>query len=162
MLHRYIVLAPVVQQCRTRYGRWDDHIPMKRTMATILVVASDINTRDALAAELALHRFGVQLAASGSEALAVARRCHPNVVLVDSFLPDTSGLEIVRCVKRLDSGTRAIVMTTLSTVRGAIDAMRAGASDYLETPVDTSSLLSAISACWSLCGRQVHDRQSPF
>jgi len=60
----------------------------------------------------------------------------PDLVLVDLRLPDTSGLEVLRSLKARHPDAIVIMMTAFGQVESAVEAMKSGASDYLEKPFD--------------------------
>ena len=111
---------------------------------TILVVEDDSALREFLCTALA-DDFDVTGAVSGEEAVEVARRLRPDVVLLDVMLPGLSGLDVVRLI-RSDPGlkdTPVLVMTAFSEI-DAGDAEAAGASRFLAKPFDLNELTTAV------------------
>jgi DNA-binding response OmpR family regulator len=112
--------------------------------ATILVVEDDRALREFLCTALALE-FEVVGAASGEEAVELARRLRPRVVLLDVMLPGLSGLDVVREI-RADAeikDTPVLVMTAFSEI-DAGDAADAGANRFLTKPFDLQELTDAV------------------
>ncbi len=81
-------------------------------------------------------------AGTGTEAIAVAAQCRPDVVLMDIRMPDLDGIEAAR---RLP-GTKVIILTTFGLDEYVIDALRAGASGFLLKTAPLPELVAAIQA----------------
>src|SRR4051812_12649078 len=80
------------------------------------------------------HR--VEVARTGAEGLQHVRADPPDVILLDLRLPDQSGLEVYREIRRLDGRIPVIFVTRAKTADTAIEAMKEGAYDYLFKPLD--------------------------
>ena len=93
---------------------------------------------------LAKAGHGVACAFSLGEARAEIERMRPHVVLLDLQLPDGDGLELLQTVRRDLPDTRVIVITANGSINRAVQAMRAGAFDFLVKPFDEARLLSAV------------------
>lgn len=105
---------------------------------TLLVVDDDEAFRSALGAALERRGFLVSLASCAEEGLAVARRKVFEYALVDVRMPGGSGIDLVRDLRGVDEGTRIVVLTGYGTIANAVEAMRAGAFDYLTKPVNAA------------------------
>ena len=75
--------------------------------------------------------YSVHTAESGENALSTLAVARPDVVVTDLKMPGMPGMEVLRLVKQRSPDTEVIVMTGYGTVESAVDAMKAGASDYL-------------------------------
>ncbi len=73
----------------------------------------------------------VGTAADGNEALALAIKLRPDVVLMDLRMPRCDGIEATRRLREHDAGIKVLVLTTYADDRSVIDALRAGARGYL-------------------------------
>lgn len=106
----------------------------------ILVVDDEQATLSFLKQVLPDWGFEVATAESGEEGVAryVEETC--DLVLVDLALPETDGIEVVRQLKKLDPEVTAIVMTGYSSIESAVQAMKAGAADYLTKPFELDHL----------------------
>ena len=82
----------------------------------------------------------VKLARSGSEGLAGIEAHKPHVVLLDVSLPDLSGLEVYRRLRKIDARIPVVFITARTAIDTAIEAMRLGTYDYLFKPVDLHQL----------------------
>jgi DNA-binding NtrC family response regulator len=92
--------------------------------------------RDALEAE----EHTILQAATGEEAMERFQEASCDLVLLDMILPDLNGLQVLKRVKRLAPEVPVIIMTAYSEVRGAVEAMKAQAADYLCKPFDLDEL----------------------
>jgi DNA-binding NtrC family response regulator len=111
---------------------------------TILVVDDDDSVRVTLGAVLTEAGHTVSLSATGSEALARLRRREFDVVLADLRLDDMDGMRIVKQVRRRWPETVSLILTGYSSVDSAIEALRAGAYDYLSKPCPADELLLTV------------------
>ena len=118
--------------------------PKSSSRATVLVVEDDNALRQFLCTALA-DEFDVTGAVSGEEAVQLARRLRPDVVLLDVMLPGLSGLDVVREL-RADAELRdtpVLVMTAFSEIEPG-DAVEAGADRFLTKPFDLQELTEAV------------------
>jgi len=106
----------------------------RQTGGRILVVDDEQSMREFL--EIALRRggFDVTLAEDGSHALALLENQRFDLVITDLKMGDVSGLDVLHHVKSLAPQTEVVVVTAFATSDTAIEAMKAGAYDYLKKP----------------------------
>jgi len=107
---------------------------------TILVVDDEPNIRNALAKLLARGGHTVGSAAGAQEALELIGRGRYQLVLTDLKMPGADGLSLLRRIKSANPAVEVIVMTAYGTVETAVEAMREGAYDYIEKPIDPERL----------------------
>jgi two-component system NtrC family response regulator len=109
--------------------------------ARILVVDDEPNARAGLRTILGEEGFSVSEAADGVEALAVLREQGADVVLADIRMPRMDGVTLVRTAR--DEGIPAlfVMMTAFASIETAVDAMRAGAENFLVKPLEPSTVL---------------------
>ena len=103
-------------------------------------------------AQAALAREGhpVVLARSLHEAREAVERGAPELVVLDCRLPDGDGLDYLPELKAQLPGTPVVMVTAHGDIQSAVDAIRAGASDYVAKPVDLTDLASALpSGRWA-------------
>lgn len=112
-------------------------------MAKLLIVDDDRSLREGLAARFESHGHTVETAASGKDGLEAARR-EPDVMLLDLQMPDGDGLSVLHGLRDRDQGTAVIVLTAYGTVEKAVEAMRAGAYDFLLKPFETAVLEKSV------------------
>jgi len=110
----------------------------------ILVVEDKEALREVLRQTLEAEGFAVEEAGDGRAALGRLRRDRFAMVLTDLRLPKADGHEVLRAAVEADPEMPVILMTAYGTIRDAVDAMRAGAYDYLEKPVDGDHLIALV------------------
>jgi DNA-binding NtrC family response regulator len=108
--------------------------------ARILVVDDEANIRNALAKLLTKSGHSVKPAASGQEALAMLRSNSFDIILTDLRMPGEDGLQLLREIRKREPAIEIIVMTAYGTIETAVQAMREGAYDYIEKPVNMERL----------------------
>jgi DNA-binding NtrC family response regulator len=106
----------------------------------VLVVDDDPDLLAVLADRLRLMRFGVECADDGEEALQMLHQEPAPITLLDLQLPGMSGLEVLKCIRRDGIDTTVIVITAWGTAQRAVEAMRAGAYDFIPKPLDPAHL----------------------
>lgn len=116
--------------------------------ARILVVDDIEANRRLLQAKLEAQYHTVLLAENGQQALEVARREHPEIILLDVMMPGMDGYEVCRRLKA-DPATSyipVVMVTALSDMEDRVKGLEAGAEDFLTKPVDDFLLNSRITA----------------
>ncbi|MDJ0520455.1 MAG: sigma-54 dependent transcriptional regulator [Planctomycetota bacterium] len=112
----------------------------------ILIVEDERNAREALG-EVFGGRHDVDLTADVDEALAALEANTPDLVLTDVVLPgDRDGLDLLRQLRTTHPDTPVIVMTAYGSVEKAVRAMRDGAHDFLEKPLDLARLRQLVAS----------------
>ncbi len=111
---------------------------------SVLVVDDDDAFRTRVAKGLVDRGFDVRTAANVDEALREARADPPEFAVVDLRMPGGSGLSLVGELKALDPATRVVVLTGWGSVGTAVDAMKRGATHYLQKPVTLETLVAAL------------------
>lgn len=94
--------------------------------------------------------FGVVCAGTAAEGMKKFRASRPKVVLLDLMLPDRDGLDLMREMLDMDDTVRVIVITANGSVNKAVEAMRAGAFEFLVKPFDEARLISVIENAQAL------------
>lgn len=107
----------------------------------ILIVEDDIDHGRSLAEAIGDLDCQVELAATGTAGVAAFRARGADVVLSDLVLPDMDGIEVMKQIRALDDGgTPVIVMTAYGSIDSSVRAMKEGAYDYLQKPLDVGDL----------------------
>ena len=103
-------------------------------MRRVLVVDDEENIRLVLRTLLKKHGYDVEVADSGESALALIDSFDPDVILTDVRMPRMGGLDLLATLKGKQHPATVIVMSAYGNVDLAIDAMKAGAYDYVSKP----------------------------
>src|SRR5207253_1379377 len=112
-----------------------------RHMATLLLIDDDPELlRDRVSHVLPAPAHRVEIAQTGAEGLERVAAACPDVILLDLRLPDQSGLDVLRQLRRIDARIPVVLVTVVRSAESAIEAMRQGAYDYLLKPLDLQRL----------------------
>ena len=103
--------------------------------ASVLIIDDDEAVQRALMSALA-PAYAVHLASTGEEGLEQFERTRPDIVLLDLMLPQMSGMAVLRALKDAHADLPVIVMTAYAEVHSAVLAIKLGALDYLQKPID--------------------------
>lgn len=107
----------------------------------VLVVEDDPQVRDVVRRYLERDGLAVQVAASGTEGLELARHGRPDVIVLDVMLPGLSGLEVCRILRDVDGSDVPIIMlTALDDTDDRIAGLQSGADDYIGKPFSAKEL----------------------
>ena len=113
---------------------------------TILVVDDEAGIRETLEALLELEGYKVEMAIDGEAGLArIGQRAY-DLVLLDLALPGKNGIEILEMIRERAPDLPVIMLTAYGTVNNVVDAIRAGAQNFVQKPWDNEKLLADIRA----------------
>lgn len=115
-------------------------------MPHMLIVEDHAPLGSALKRALATCDYTSDWVISGEEAIAAATAQRYDVVLLDLGLPDLSGLDVLRAIRRDDPGVAIIVITARDRTEQRVAGLDAGADDYLVKPVDIDELTARVRA----------------
>lgn len=107
---------------------------------SILLIDDEPSQVTSVSAFLKRRDYRVLSASSGSEGIEKLREDNVDLVLTDYRMPDLSGLDVVREVKKIHPGIPVVVITAFSDARDAVGVMKEGAFDYLSKPIDLDEL----------------------
>jgi two-component system, OmpR family, KDP operon response regulator KdpE len=107
----------------------------------ILVIEDDAQIRRFLRASLASQGYRLVEAVTGEEGIRLAASHRPDLIILDLGLPDMDGLRVARGIRRIAS-TPIIVLSARGQERDKIDALDAGADDYVTKPFGVGELLA--------------------
>jgi DNA-binding NtrC family response regulator len=113
-------------------------------LAPILVVDDESEMRSALCHALTRSGFSVESAAGGTEALLKLKKTSISLVITDLKMPEMSGMEVLGAAKKIVPGIPVIVITAYGSIHNAVEAMQAGAADYLLKPFSFETLETTV------------------
>jgi DNA-binding NtrC family response regulator len=114
--------------------------PVDKTSTRILVVDDDLGQRSLIESYLTRQGFNVTAVASGEAALEAQESTEFSLMISDVRMPGISGLELLRRIRSLRPGLPVLLVTAFADIRDAVEAMRDGAVNYLEKPIDLDEL----------------------
>ncbi|MDR1727276.1 MAG: DNA-binding response regulator [Acidobacteriota bacterium] len=110
----------------------------------VLIVDDDPLVRGSCRRILERDGFSCSVAAGGAEALEYVRRAAFDAALVDLKMPGMSGMEVLRRLREESSNTAVIIVTGHASIDSAIEAVKAGAFDYLPKPLSPEVLTARV------------------
>lgn len=111
-----------------------------RARIRVLIVDDERTLRDACASVLQVEGYTVAAASRGDEALEMMRRSRFDIVLLDLYMKQISGLELLKSILAIAPRTIVLIMTGKPSVSSSVEALRLGAWDYLPKPFSGSHL----------------------
>jgi DNA-binding response OmpR family regulator len=114
--------------------------------AEILLVEDDAVILNTLAYNLSRQGFGVQKALNGAEALKLARKFRPDLILLDVMLPAESGVRVCEKIREEDQEVVIIMVTAKDAEEDKVSGFEAGADDYVTKPFGMKELVARINA----------------
>lgn len=115
-----------------------------KVMKRILVADDEENIRVVLKTLLRRHGYEVEVASGGHEALQKIDTFGPDVVLTDVRMPKMGGLDLLSVLRAKNNQATVIVMSAYGNVELAIEAMKAGAYDYIQKPFQPDEVVLAL------------------
>lgn len=109
----------------------------------VLIVEDDKSIRNFLRTVLEANNFDVITAVTGAEAYSMATSQCPDLVILDLGLPDMDGMKILKGIREW-SAMPILVVSARSHERDKVEALDAGADDYITKPFGTSELLARV------------------
>jgi DNA-binding NtrC family response regulator len=125
------------------------HVPVDARIvgpARVLIVDDEAAIRESLEALLTMEGFDVTMAADGAAGLAHLAQGEFDLLLLDLALPNESGIELLPRVLETQPGLPVIMITAYGTVANVVEAIRAGAENFVQKPWDNEKLLADIRA----------------
>jgi UDP-3-O-[3-hydroxymyristoyl] N-acetylglucosamine deacetylase len=112
---------------------------------TILIVDDEAQIRTSVSGVLVDEGFRVLEADNGRTALATIAEEHPRLVLLDIWMPEIDGIELLRQIQERHPGTRVIVISGHGNIETAVRATQLGAVDFIEKPFSLDGLLQRVA-----------------
>lgn len=111
----------------------------------VLVIDDDASLRRVMEMQLEEIGFDVMTVADANEAMAALNEVTPALVITDLRIPGMSGMDLLRTLRADHPGLTVIMVTAYGTVRTAVEAMKAGAYDYITKPIDYDELALVVN-----------------
>ena len=116
------------------------------TFRKVLVVDPEASTRREIRAACEQDGYQVLEADAGAEALRQVETSHPNLILLEVTLPDGSGFDVCRELRKLDPAVPVIMMSARSDEIDVVVALEIGADDYVNKPLRLRELVARMTA----------------
>ena len=117
---------------------------MRPSQGKVLLVDDDASIRRALHTTLSALGFEIEEASSGEQAVSFARTERYDAVLLDINMPGVGGIEACRTLRRLAAGLPILMLTVRDSEDDKIDALDAGADDYITKPFHVGELTARV------------------
>ncbi len=127
--------------------------------AKILIIDDDTSLRRVLEYNLQEAGYAVATAQSGEEGLGLFDEVKPALVITDMKMPGMDGMQVLKAVKGRSPETLVIMITAFGTVDIAVEAMKAGAYDYITKPFNRDELLLTVSKALQFSGLNVENKR---
>ncbi|WP_286261530.1 response regulator transcription factor [Thalassotalea atypica] len=111
----------------------------------VLIIEDDAVFSASLRRRLKKHGYQCLQTDNCSDALLHSRQYLPDIILLDMHLDGDSGLKIIAPMRNILPKAKIILLTGYASIATAVEAIKLGADDYLAKPIDTQTLISAMS-----------------
>jgi two-component system alkaline phosphatase synthesis response regulator PhoP len=120
----------------------------------ILVADDEKDILEIISYNLITEGYDVYTAKDGNEALDVAKKIHPDLIILDIMMPHKTGIEVCQLLRSMDEfkNTLIIFLTALNDETTHIKGLESGADDYVSKPISPKVLISRVNALF----RRVH------
>ncbi|MBA4417911.1 MAG: UDP-3-O-[3-hydroxymyristoyl] N-acetylglucosamine deacetylase [Syntrophus sp. (in: bacteria)] len=114
-------------------------------MPKVLIIDDEKDILESLSSILKDEGFHVMTAADGREGLSIYGKEKPQIVLLDVWMPEVDGLQVLKQILDMDKDAVVIVISGHGTISTAVEAVKLGAYDFLEKPLSIDKVLEVIS-----------------
>jgi two-component system, NtrC family, response regulator AtoC len=137
------------------------HMPQDAKAGTVLLVEPDSAVATSLTQVLAKRGLSVSRAVTGAQAIELLEKEPARVVLSELTLPDTMGTDLLKALERLWPGLPVVMMSANASVSDAMAALRAGASDFMQKPIDPEEMMFALNKALTVVERRAEQPPPP-
>ncbi len=127
----------------------------------VLVIDDEPEIRQLMSELLESQGYHVRTAGEGSEGIAAFRKGRVRVVISDIRMPNMDGLEVLRRVRDIDETVPVILVTGFGDFEYAVDALRKGAYDFLQKPIQAGILLNTVERAKEHCRLKRVEKDQP-
>jgi DNA-binding NtrC family response regulator len=125
----------------------------------VLVIDDEQIVLDSVKKILSQENFHVDTAISSRRGLDLAIQKNYDIVLTDIRMPEIGGMRVLRDIKRTKPSCPVMIITGFATVQSAVQAMKLGATEYIEKPFTPEELVKAVKSALDVARNQVPEEQ---
>lgn len=114
---------------------------------TILVVDDAAFMRMMIRDILAREGYVIQEAVNGRDAIEKYRETRPDLVTLDITMPEVDGIEALQAIRQINPDARVLMVSAMGQQKLIVDALEAGAADFLVKPFQPTKVLQAVKKC---------------
>jgi two-component system, LuxR family, response regulator FixJ len=126
---------------------------------TVYVLDADLETRRSLTLQLAAIGAEAWPIGSGGEFLEIMAHLMPACILLDMDMVEPAGIDVLAALKRSGSHWPVLAMSARPEVAAAVEAMKLGALDFLEKPIQAPKLAAALLPAWTMLEATVQEAE---
>src|SRR5215472_9609707 len=115
-----------------------------KPVLSLVIIDDNTGSLELLSSALAQPELEVLTASDPEEGLDLVHSHHPQIVITDLVMPRVSGMEVLERIMEFDPSVEVILMTAHYSTESAVEAIKKGASDYLNKPVSIAALRERI------------------
>jgi two-component system, OmpR family, response regulator len=130
------------------------------TPLRVLVVDDEENIAELLRMALRYEGWDVQVALTGSKAVAAGKKQRPDAVVLDMMLPDFDGLEVLRRMRRDQPDVPVLFLTARDSVEDRVAGLTAGGDDYVTKPFSLEEVVARLRALMRRAGAHQAESES--
>jgi DNA-binding NtrC family response regulator len=131
----------------------------KAAPVSLVIIDDNPGSLELLSSALAQEGLEISVASDPEAGLDLVYDLHPQIVLTDLVMPGMSGMEVLDRIMEFDPSTEVILMTAHYSTESAVEAIRKGASDYLNKPISIATLRERIGNLVKESRRRRHTLQ---
>jgi DNA-binding NtrC family response regulator len=126
---------------------------------SVLIIDDNEGSLEMLSAALAQPGLEILTASDPEQGLELVYNKHPQIVLTDLVMPNLTGMEVLERIIEFDPSTEVILMTAHYSTESAVEAIKKGASDYLNKPISIAALRERVGKLVAEARKQQRSRQ---
>jgi DNA-binding NtrC family response regulator len=134
-------------------------MPATTPALSVLIIDDNEKSLELLSSALAQPGLEILTASDPEQGIELAYERHPQIVLTDLVMPNLSGMEVLERIMEFDPSTEVILMTAHYSTESAVEAIKKGASDYLNKPISIAALRERVGKLVEEARRQQRSLQ---
>ena len=132
---------------------------MANPALSVLIIDDNVKSLELLSTALAQPGLEILTASDPEQGIDLVFEKHPQIVLTDLVMPNLSGMDVLERIMEFDPSTEVIIMTAHYSTESAVEAIKKGASDYLNKPISIAALRERVGKLVEEARRQQRTRQ---